>query len=76
MIVDKFFSLTRASNCTPKGLVMNKGYILLLAPRPAGIVARSLHAQRHGWAFGPSSRRSRLASEPGGLQRYAQIKFD
>ena len=37
--------------------------------RPAGVVARSLHVARHGWASGPSSRRSRLAclaSRPGG----------
>ena len=39
------------------------------ARRPAGFVARSLHATRHGWAFRPSSRRSRLASGPGGLQQ-------
>jgi len=36
------------------------------ARRPAGVVARSLHATRH-------ARRSRLASGPGGLQQSVQV---
>ena len=43
------------------------------ARRPASVVARSLHAARHGWASGSSSRRSRQASGPGGLQQNVNL---
>ena len=45
------------------------------ARRPAGCVARSLHTTRYGWAR-PSSRRSRLASGPGGRSKMQPLFID